>query len=79
MVTMKLLWKKWCLFPFTVSDDLEDDRIHFVAFDFTTGYLWCATDADLSCRVVSSEEWWNISYRSLGFDDGYLISSTILD
>ena len=61
--------------PFTVSDGLEDDRIRVVAFDFTTGYLWCATDAGLSYRVASSEEWWNISYRSLGFDDVTAIGS----
>ena len=54
--------------PYTWSDGLEDDHIRVVAYDFTTGYLWCATRAGLSYRVPSSEAWWNISYRSFNID-----------
>lgn len=52
--------------PFTVSDGLEDDHIRVVAYDFETGYLWCATDTGLSYRIPSAEEWRNISYQDLG-------------
>ena len=54
--------------PFTVSDGMGDDNIHVVAFDFSSGYLWCVTDAGLSYRIPSSEEWLNLTYLDLGID-----------
>ncbi len=54
--------------PFTVSDGLGDDDIHVLAYDFSTGYVWCATNAGLSFRIPSSQQWLNMSYESLGID-----------
>ena len=52
--------------PFTRSDGLADDRIRAVAYDFDSGTLWCATEAGLSYRISSAEEWRNLSYDDAG-------------
>jgi ligand-binding sensor domain-containing protein len=54
--------------PFTMSDGMGDDNIHVVAYDFSSGYLWCVTDAGLSYHIPSSEEWLNLTYLDLRID-----------
>ncbi len=51
--------------PYTVSDGLLNDRIHVVAYDFNSGYLWCASEQALSYLLPGSEEWHNLTYASL--------------
>jgi len=52
--------------PITVSDGLEDDRIHLLVYDFNSGILWAATESGLSFRNPASQEWQNLSYRDIG-------------
>lgn len=54
--------------PFTVSDGLENDNIHLLAYDFNSGILWCSTDAGLSYCITGVYEWWNISYQNLNMN-----------
>jgi ligand-binding sensor domain-containing protein len=52
-------------YPYTVCDGLADDQIKVVAYDFGSGYLWCASEIALSYLVPSSEQWHNLYYETL--------------
>jgi ligand-binding sensor domain-containing protein len=59
-------------YPFTTSNGLADNEITAVAFDFDTGFLWCASRAAISHYHPTAERWTNYFKDEFGmpeFDD----------
>ncbi len=54
--------------PVTVSDGLADGSVAVVAYDFNTGFLWCATESGLNVRNPASDEWRLWPYEELGLE-----------
>jgi ligand-binding sensor domain-containing protein len=52
--------------PYTVSDGLADNRILTVAYDMSTGFLWCSTPAGVSSMHPSSYRWTNYPKGNIG-------------
>jgi ligand-binding sensor domain-containing protein len=52
--------------PYTTSDGLADNQIFAVAYDASTGFLWCSTRAGISNMHPSSRRWSNFSKGSVG-------------
>ncbi|HHS13974.1 MAG TPA: hypothetical protein ENN03_09440 [bacterium] len=58
---------RW-LFPFTVSDGLDDNVIRIVDYDHQTGLLWCSTRRGLNFYRSGTEQWRRVSYRTIPVD-----------
>ncbi|MGH7595359.1 MAG: ligand-binding sensor domain-containing protein [bacterium] len=56
--------------PYTMSDGLADNQIFAVAYDASTGFLWCSTRAGVSNMHPSSLRWSNFSKGSIGISSG---------
>ncbi|MCI0697721.1 hypothetical protein L0337_37705 [candidate division KSB1 bacterium] len=56
--------------PYTTSDGLADNQIYAVAYDASTGFLWCSTRAGVSKMHPSSLRWLNFSKGSIGIPSG---------
>ncbi len=56
--------------PYTTSDGLADNQIYAVAYDASTGFLWCSTRAGVSKMNPSSLRWNNFSKGSIGISSG---------
>ncbi|MFQ5629035.1 MAG: hypothetical protein ACE5I1_09765, partial [bacterium] len=59
-------------FPFTTSNGLADNFVTAVAYDASTGYLWCGTRTGISYYHPTSERWSNSFKDEIGiprFDD----------
>lgn len=59
-------------FPFTISSGLADNFVTAVAYDVSTGYLWCATKSGVSYYHPTAERWTNTFKEEIGiprFDD----------
>jgi len=71
-------YEKFWDWPFTESDGLQNGFIHNLIYDFSTGFLWCTTDAGVSFREPASEYWRNISdaipekIDGIGVGNGYV-------
>ncbi|MDZ7303802.1 MAG: hypothetical protein ONB44_16835 [candidate division KSB1 bacterium] len=52
--------------PYTTSDGLADNQILAVAYDGTTGVLFCSTPAGISSQHPSSLRWTNFSKAEIG-------------
>ncbi len=52
--------------PFTFSDGLPENDIYAVAFDFTSGSIFCATPSALCVRDPASRRWRNYQLKSIG-------------
>ncbi|MFQ5751434.1 MAG: hypothetical protein ACE5HI_05505, partial [bacterium] len=46
-------------FPWTTSNGLADNEIWALAFDFDTGYLWCASHTAISYYHPTARRWTN--------------------
>lgn len=57
-------WKS----PLTVSDGLSANLITVVAFDASTGFLWCGTSQGVSYLHPSSNRWTNLYKDELGLN-----------
>ncbi len=53
-------------FPWTTSNGLADNEIWAVAFDFDTGYLWCATHTAVSYYHPTARRWTNYFKNEFG-------------
>ncbi|MGQ9561584.1 MAG: ligand-binding sensor domain-containing protein [Candidatus Oleimicrobiaceae bacterium] len=53
-------------YPLTVSNGLADDNILCVAYDVSTGLLWCATSVSVAYLEPSSQVWTNFFYDEVG-------------
>lgn len=53
-------------FPWTTSNGLADNQVWTVAFDFDTGYLWCATHTAISYYQATAERWTNLFKDEFG-------------
>jgi len=62
-------------FPFTTSNGLAGNKINVVAFDFSTGYLWCAGDWGISFYQPAARRWENIYNYQLRILPGEKITS----
>ncbi|MFQ5602166.1 MAG: hypothetical protein ACE5HS_02715 [bacterium] len=66
-------------YPYTTSNGLADNEITAVAFDFSTGFLWCASRTAISYYHPTAERWSNFFKDEFGlpvFDDIELIKIT---
>ena len=52
--------------PYTTSDGLADNQIFAVAYDVSSGFLWCSTRAGVSSMHPSSYRWTNYSKDNIG-------------
>lgn len=52
--------------PYTTSDGLADNQIFAVAYDVSTGFLWCSTRDGVSSMHPSSYRWTNYSKNNIG-------------
>jgi len=62
--------------PYTTSDGLADNQILAVAYDNSTGFLWCSTRDGVSSMHPSSYRWTNYSKNNIGagqFDEIFSI------
>lgn len=53
-------------FPWTTSNGLADNDIWTVAFDFDTGYLWCASHTAVSYYQPTAQRWTNFFKDEFG-------------
>jgi len=53
-------------YPWTTSNGLADNAVTAVAFDVSTGYLWCATRSGVSYLDPASERWKNLFADEVG-------------
>lgn len=53
-------------FPWTTSNGLADNEIWTVAYDFDTGYLWCASHTAISYYHPTAERWTNFFKDEFG-------------
>ncbi|RMD98271.1 MAG: hypothetical protein D6814_07875, partial [Calditrichaeota bacterium] len=59
-------------YPFTVSNGLADNYITVVAYDETTGFLWCGTTKGISYYHPTAQRWTNMFKDEIGipkYDD----------
>lgn len=61
--------------PMTTSNGLADNQISAVAFDFDTGYLWCASRTALSFYHPTAERWTNYIKVEFGLSNSDEIES----
>jgi ligand-binding sensor domain-containing protein len=55
--------------PLTTSDGLADNQIFAVAYDVSTGFLWCSTHQGLGRLNPSSLRWSNFSKSEIGISE----------
>jgi ligand-binding sensor domain-containing protein len=53
-------------FPWTTSNGLADNEVWAVAYDFDTGYLWCATHTAISYYHPTAHRWRNYFKDEIG-------------
>jgi hypothetical protein len=57
--------REW-LPPYTQSDGMAGGRADLVAYDWNTGFLWCATDKAVNIRLPGSEQWRQAAFPAIG-------------
>lgn len=53
-------------YPFTTSNGLADNHITAVAYDASTGFLWCSSERAISYYNPSAQKWTNVYKDEFG-------------
>ncbi|MDZ7271001.1 MAG: hypothetical protein ONB17_05245 [candidate division KSB1 bacterium] len=62
-------------YPWTLSNGLADNNVRCVAYDFSTGLLWCATGVSVSYFHPAAQVWTNLFYDEMGLESGDMVQS----